>query len=397
MIPRSLGQSAADLAQRFPAIAITGPRQSGKTTLAKACFRGTPYVLLENPTERAACLGDPEGFLARFSDGAILDEVQNVPELFSYLQGDIDETRRAGRWILTGSTAIELDRNISQSLAGRIATLELLPFARSELTKSPRLPATLTQSVLSGGYPPLFDDERNHEPGSWLDQYTMNFVRRDIQDQLDVRNRVAFDVFLRQCAARSGQVLEYQDLADTCGINIKTAKEWISVLEACYVIHLLRPHYRNFGKRLTKRPKLYFIDTGLACRLLHISDVNQLRGHPRWGALAETWCVSEILKARVHSAKQRNVWFWRSSDGHEVDVVVETTGGALFPIEITAAATPAPAKAKGLAKLRELSRGDPDGSVLPGVVLYDGDEVRPAHQDRFVPWHAVSTVLEDVP
>ncbi|MFG0317005.1 MAG: ATP-binding protein [Planctomycetota bacterium JB042] len=397
MLERSLTPHAVDLARRFPAVAITGPRQSGKTTFAQSCFEHLPYVLLEDPTERAACQDDPHGFLARFPNGAVLDEIQNVPDLFSYLQGDIDRTKTAGRWILTGSTAMDLDRSISQSLAGRIATLELLPFARVELDGQPSRPATLTHSVLEGGYPPLFDPERNHEPVSWLDQYIRNFVRRDVRDLLDVRNRTAFDVFLRQCAARSGQVLDYSDLASTCGIDIKTAKEWISVLEACYVIHLLRPHYRNFGKRLTKRPKLYFVDTGLACRLLHLSDVNQLRGHPRWGALAETWCISEILKSRAHSAKSRNLWFWRTSDGHEVDVVIETTGGALFPIEITAAATPAPEKANGLAKLRELSLRDADARVLPGVVLYGGDEVRPVREDRFVPWDSIAETLEEVP
>ncbi len=396
MLPRSLETHALDLSRSFPAIAVTGPRQSGKTTFARACFASHAYVLLENPTERAACQTDPMGFLGRFPEGAILDEIQNVPEIFSYLQGDIDETRTPGRWIVTGSTAIDLNKNISQSLAGRIATLELLPFSWSELAGAALAPPTLTSAVLKGGYPPLYDEARNHEPESWLEHYAMNFVRRDVRELLDVRNRLAFDLFLRQCAARSGQILDYTELAMVCGIDVKTAHEWISVLEACYVVHLLRPHFRNFGKRLTKRPKLYFIDTGLACRLLHVSDVNQLRGHPRWGALAETWCVAEILKSRVHLAKSRNLWFWRSSDGHEVDVVIETYGGALFPIEVTAAATPDPVKAKGLTKLRELSQRDADAEVLPGVVIYGGDESRPVREDRFVPWHSISAAVEGV-
>lgn len=396
MIARALSRPATPLLAGYPALVVTGPRQSGKTTFAKSTFPEHPYVNLESPLEQARFREDPVGFLDRFPDGAILDEAQHIENLLSFLQVRIDEKPRMGRWILTGSTQVGLTRGVAQSLAGRVAHLELLPFSYSEVRSTEKEPLSLASAVLRGGYPPLYDRARTLEPARWLEDYLATFVRRDVRDILDVRNREAFDRFLRHCANRTGQILDLTQLGRDCAVDAKTIRSWLSVLEACYVVHLLRPHSRNFGKRLMKRPKIYFVDSGLACRLLHISDVNQAVFHPLWGALVETWCVSEILKTRVHAARPRNLWYWRSSDRIEIDVIIETDGGALLPIEIKATSAASSQDATGIVKLRKLSCRDPSASVLPGMILYNGDEGRLAGEDRFVPWNAIGPALEDV-
>ena len=395
ILHRKLQMITRPIFDGYPAIAVTGPRQSGKTTFVQAAFPDRPYVNFESPIERADFDGDPIGFLDRFPAGAILDEVQLVPEILSHLQVRIDREGRMGRWVLTGSQQLDSGSRAAQSLAGRVALLELLPFSYSETRSSPRAPNTLSDAVFRGGYPPLYDADRKLEPVRWLEDYLSTFVARDVRTILDVRNRSAFDRFLRHCAARTGHVLNVAGLARDVGLDQKTVSGWLSVLEACYVIRLLRPHHRNFGKRLVKAPKLYFIDSGLACRLLHISDVNQLRGHPQWGALVETWCFSEVLKARLHRGLPPDLWFWGSSDGYEVDIVLDR-GDRLIPIEIKAAATPHPDYTRGLVKLRELSHRDSDVRVSPGLVVYGGSEARQAREERFVPWSGIEAALDEL-
>lgn len=395
ILPRRLAATIGPLCSGYPAIAITGPRQSGKTTLAKSAFPNHPYLNFESPLERADFDSDPVGFLDRFPDGAILDEAQLVPEILSYLQVRIDEDGRMGRWVLTGSQQLGFGTRAAQSLAGRVALLELLPLSYSEIQQCPNVPGTLVSAVFRGGYPPLYDADRELETVPWLDDYLSNFVARDVRTILEVRNRIAFDKFLRLCAARTGQLLNTAELARDAEIDNKTATGWLSALEACFVIRLLRPHHRNFGKRLVKSPKLYFLDSGLACRLLHISDVNQLTGHPLWGALVETWCFTEILKARLNRKLSPDLWFWRSNDGHEVDVVLDR-GNRLIPIEIKAAATPHPRQTRGLAKLRELNRRDPEAQVTQGLVVYGGSQKRTSGEDCFVPWAEIEEAMEDL-
>jgi predicted AAA+ superfamily ATPase len=395
MLPRVMAGATEELRQGYPAIYITGPRQSGKTTLARMAFPDLAYVNLESPVERVALQQDPLGFLGRFPDGAILDEIQNVPEALSYLQVRIDEDFRLGRWVLTGSQQLDLGRQVSQSLAGRVAMLNLLPFAYTELAASAVRPRTLADAVLRGGYPPLFDSDRRLTPVRWLEDYLATFVNRDVRSVLAVRDRHAFDRFLRLCAAHTGQVFEAARIAHDLGIDGKTVSSWVSVLESCYVVRLLRPHFRNFGKRLSKRPKLYLVDSGLACRLLHISDVNQLCSHPLWGALVETWCFGEVLKSRLNRGLAPDCWFWRSSDGYEVDLVIEA-GNKLLPIEIKASATPHPEQAATLRKLRELATRDPAAEVPPGLVIYGGAEERPCGQDRFVPWYDIDGAVQEL-
>jgi hypothetical protein len=388
LLRRQLCDVIDGLRRGYPAVSITGPRQSGKTTLARTAFDDLPYVNFESPLERATFEADPMGFLSRYSDGAILDEVQNIPEVLSYLQVRIDEDRRMGRWVVTGSRQIDLGREVSQSLAGRVAMLSLQPFAFAELSESPRRPTTLPAAVLRGGYPPLYDPDRELEPVRWLEDYVTTFVARDVPSVMAVRNRSAFDRFIRMAASRSGQVFESSTLARDLGIDAKTVASWTAVLEECGVVFLLRPHHRNFGKRLVKRPKLYFVDSGLACRLLSISDVNQLTTHPLWGALVETWCVGEVRKARLHRALPPQLWFWRSSDGHEVDLVLEL-GARLLPIEIKATISADPSHARRIAGLRRLAGPDSATDVAPGLVIYGGHDDRVVGGDRFVPWSGI--------
>ena len=397
-IPRRLSKLLPSLTRGYDAVFIAGPRQSGKTTLARSTFPELPFINLESPLERVALADDPVGFLGQFPSGAILDEIQNVPEALSYLQVLIDD--RPGRtfWVLTGSRQMALQPSVGQSLAGRAAMFELLPFSHEEVLSAPPRPRTIEEAVLRGGYPPLFDEDRSLDPGRWLESYLTALISRDIYDVLPVRNRSAFDRFIRLCASRTAQVFHAASLARELGVDNKTVTTWLSVLEQCFIVRLLRPHHRNFGKRLIKRPKLFFLDSGLACRLLQIRDVNQLRVHPLWGALVETWCFTEVLKARLNRGLQPDCWFWRSSDGKEVDLLIEV-GRDLFPIEIKSSATPDPRHAQGVRMFRSLveERAETTVQVAPGFIVYGGHEVRPCGEDRFVPWHGIAAALEDVP
>lgn len=394
MIRRRLIDVVPRLRKGYPAIAVTGPRQSGKTTLAKLACPDLPYVNFESPLERAEFARDPIGVLARFPRGAIFDEVQNVPDLLSYLQVRIDADQAMGQWILTGSQQLELGRSISQSLAGRVALLELLPLSYAETAEASVAPSTLAEAILTGGYPALYDPARTLETARWFEDYLATLINRDILQIIDVKNRSAFDRFVRLCAARTGQILNTSDLAGNCGVDHKTIASWLSVLEACYIIRLLRPHHRNFGKRLVKSPKLYFLDTGLVCRLLHIANVDQLEYHPHWGALVETWCVGEAIKARLHRGLRPEAWFWRSSDGIEIDLLFDV-GGALHPFEIRAAMTIRPEDFKPMQKLRELSKKDPTTVIAPGTLIFGGGEARSFQEERCVPWNTLEVAIPE--
>ncbi len=383
----------ARLHSGYPAIAVYGPRQSGKTTLCRQSCPALAYVNLESPIERAAFADDPAGFLSRFPKGAILDEVQNVPEIFSYLQVHIDAGSEA-RWVLTGSQQVALGSEVSQSLAGRVALLELMPFSMAELEHVSARPTRFVDAVLKGGYPPLFDETRLLEPARWLEDYIGTFVNRDVRQLLDVRDRIAFDRFVRLCAARTAQILNTADLARDAGVDHKTASAWLSVLEACYIIVLIQPHHENFGKRVIKSPKLFFVDSGLACRLMNISTSEQLRLHHLWGALGETWLVGEVQKARSHRGERPGLWYWRSGDGIEVDLIIEQ-GNGLIPIECKVSESPLLDAAKGIRKLRTLAETRSRQQVLPGLVLYAGDEARPVSPDRFVPWSRVDEAVTE--
>ena len=320
----------------FPVVTITGPRQSGKTTLARAIFPDKPYFSLEDPDIRQLAMDDPRAFLARTPEGAVLDEVQRAPDILSYLQSHVDERGRMGLFLLTGSQHFGLISDITQSLAGRTAFVELLSFSINELDEAGIRPPSLEDMLYFGGYPPLYD--RGLSPGEWMPAYVTAYLERDVRQLLKVQDLDSFQRFLRLCAGRSGQLLNLSSLATDCGITHNTAKSWISVLEASFIVFRLRPHHVNFRKRLVKSPKLYFHDSGLLCWLLGIQSAEQIRTHPLRGAIFETFIVSEIKKNCLNRALNIDLYFWRDSNGREIDLVVDS-GGRLMPVEIKSGQT----------------------------------------------------------
>ncbi|WP_018939120.1 MULTISPECIES: ATP-binding protein [unclassified Thioalkalivibrio] len=336
MIPRTAETLVRELLSGFPIVTVTGPRQSGKTTLSREVMADRPYRSLEDPDVRALALDDPRGFLSQCPDGAVLDEVQRAPELFSYLQTHVDGDGRMGRFLLTGSQQFGLMSGISQSLAGRSAFVELLPLSHAELVGAGQAPSALDAMMFTGGYPALYD--RPVSPRQWFPAYVTAYVERDVRQLLQVQDLDAFQRFVRLCAGRSGQVLNLSSLATDCGITHNTAKAWISVLEASYVLFLLRPHHANFNKRLIKSPKLYFHDTGLLCWLLGVQTPEQLVVHPLRGQVFETYVISELRKAFLNRGEPPLFHFWRDSNGNEVDLLIEWAGG-LMPVEIKSGQT----------------------------------------------------------
>jgi predicted AAA+ superfamily ATPase len=336
MIRRDIEPKIRSLLDGFPIVTVTGPRQSGKTTLARSVFSHKPYLSLEDPDNRRMALEDPRSFLDRLPDGGVLDEVQRAPELLSYLQSRVDADGRMGLFLLTGSQQFGLISGITQSLAGRTAFVELLPFSIHELQNTEQGVPALDAMLFTGGYPPIYD--RRLSPGEWLPAYVTAYIERDVRQLLNIQDLDAFQRFIRLCAGRSGQVLNLSSLATDCGITHNTAKAWISVLEASYVLFLLRPHHANFRKRLIKSPKLFFYDTGLLCWLIGIQEPGQLETHPLRGSIFETLILSEMMKTSLNRGDRPSFYYWRDSNGNEVDVICDT-GMKLMPIEIKSGRT----------------------------------------------------------
>jgi predicted AAA+ superfamily ATPase len=366
MIPRGAMSTLYRLAKGFPVIAITGPRQSGKTTLAKAAFASKPYVTLENPEEREFAERDPRGFLQRFEAGAILDEAQRCPALLSWVQGLVDERGRMGDFILTGSAQFDLMSGVTQSLAGRVGRVELLPLSAAELAGVHQQPPSLEEALARGGYPALYD--RNLSAADWFPNYVATYLERDVRQLIAIRDLTQFHRFVRMCAARSGQLLNLAALGADCGISAVTARDWLSVLEASYLVMRLPPYYRNFGKRLVKTPKLYFLDVGLAAWLLGIREAASIETHAARGALFETYVVSELVKQRFNAGQPADLYFWRDHAGHEVDVLYETPRG-LQAIEIKSGSTFAADWLDGVRKWRQVV-GD---ATLPPLLIFGGE------------------------
>ncbi len=395
MIPRTLATRLRRAATRYPLVTLTGPRQSGKTTLARAAFPNYAYVSLELPDQRAFALEDPRGFLAQFDRPAVLDEVQRAPDLFSYLQVLVDERNRPGQFILTGSHNFLLMERVSQSLAGRCAVLHLLPFSLAEIGRRPPISLqhlgaavargakpprqSLPELLFTGMYPRIHD--QGLAPSEWLAAYYQTYLERDVRNVLNVGDLEAFGRFVRLCAGRAGQLLNLSALASDCGVTHPTARRWISQLEASFVILLLRPYYQNFGKRLIKSPKLYFLDTGLLCFLLRIRHPRELDLHSSRGAIFESFVISEIHKNFLHRGEQPGLYFWRDSGGREIDLLVDL-GSRLIPIEIKSAQTVASDFFAGLAYWRELTTS-PAG---PAALVYGGDRLFRQQGTVVYPW-----------
>lgn len=381
MIPRVAASLLDEVRVGYPVITITGPRQSGKTTLARAAFPDKPYVSLESPDEREFAATDPRGFLARWPEGAIIDEVQHVPALLSWIQTDVDLAGQMGRYVLTGSQNFALLAHVTQSLAGRSTLVQLLPLSIQELVNSGRLPDRLDAMLLRGGYPALYARALN--PSRWLADYTMSYLERDVRQITQVQDLSTFQRFLRLCAGRTGQLLNLSNLAQEAGVAQSTARAWLSVLEASYIVFLLPPHYRNLGKRLVKTPKLYFVDTALAASLMGVQNEAQLAVHPLRGALFETLIVGEFLKARFNQGLPTNLFFWRDNVGLEVDLLLDEPAG-LHPVEIKSAATVTDDLFRGLRRWLAVAG---DAAAMPQLVCASPDrytrsgvDVRPWQQ-----------------
>jgi uncharacterized protein len=389
MIRRDIEPVLLQMAATFKAVTILGPRQSGKTTLARNVFPQLPYVSLENPDTRRMAEEDPRLLLSRYPDGCILDEVQRTPGLLSYLQGILDASRKSGRYILTGSQQFGLMEGITQSLAGRTALLTLLPFSKAELDRGGFRAASLEEQLFRGGYPPIFDQQS--DPELWLNAYLATYVERDVRQVLNVRDLSLFSRFLSLCAGSVSQLLNASRLGADCGLNHGTVRQWLSVLESSFILFRLPPHHTNFRKRVVKSPKLYFIDTGLAVRLLGIEDPSQLMTHPMRGALFENWVVSELLKGRFNRGKTSNLYFWRDNLGLEVDVVAES-GGHLSPMEIKSGTTLSDDWFNSIVKWTGLA-GKKAGTAR---LIYGGQESWKRENVSVVPWHDLSGVTEKI-
>ncbi|WP_341791426.1 ATP-binding protein [Rickettsia endosymbiont of Gonocerus acuteangulatus] len=343
----------------YPVLGITGPRQSGKTTLAKILFPHLTYVSLENLDTRIQAQQDLRSFLAHYQNGAIFDEVQHVPELLSYLQGVVDESSQKGRYVITGSQNFSLSHHISQSLSGRIGMVTLLPLSLSEL-KEAKNPLA---SIFKGGYPLLHN--LNMHPLDFYPSYIQTYIERDVRQLKNIENFNRFQTFLKLCAGRIGQIVNFSSLALDCGISHTTARQWLGILEASYIIFFLQPFYKNFNKRLIKMPKLYFYDTGIACTLLGLEKEQQLETHYLKGALYENLVILELLKGRLNLGLPANFYFWKDKSGHEIDFVAEW-GGTIKAVEIKFNSTFQPDYVKNLNYFYKL---DPN---IESYLVYNG-------------------------
>ena len=384
MIQRELVEKTKQLAVQYPVVTITGPRQSGKTTLCRMVFPEMTYVSLEDLDQREYARQDPRGFLNRFPQGAVLDEIQRAPELLSYIQTIVDQQNKEGFFILTGSQQFELLEGISQSLAGRTALVRLLPFSLGEAYGANLKKTTLDQVLYTGFYPRIFD--KGLIPTEAMGFYVNTYVERDLRMLINIRDLSQFEIFLKLCAGRTGQIVNLSSLGNDCGVNHSTVKSWLSVLEASYIIKLLRPYYKNFNKRLIKSPKLYFLDTGLACFLLDIQNSGQLATHPLRGALFETFIVAELLKKRFNAVQTDNLFYFRDNIGNEVDIIWDRSPQPV-PVEIKSGQTVSRDAFKGLDYFNKLSGGD-DASHL----IYGGDESYTRQSVQVTSWRDVGDI-----
>lgn len=381
MYRRKAEETLKELAKGYPIVAITGPRQSGKSTLARAIFPKKTYISLEDPDHQERVAADPRGFLEAFPQGVIIDEVQRVPKLFSYLQTKVDELKSNGFYVLTGSQQFGLMTGISQSLAGRVGLVQLMPFSISELKQSKLLSMGLSEILYKGLYPPLYDQNRKLNSDQWHANYVATYIERDVRKLIRVKDLALFQKFLRMCAARCGQLLNLSSLGADCGISHNTAREWLSVLESSYIVFLLQPHFENFGKRLVKSPKLYFYDTGLAAWLLNIQSPDHLAIHPQRGGLFESLMISELLKARFSQGLASNLYFWRNHVGLEIDVLIDL-GTKLNAIEIKSGKTLGSDYFDNLKQWKKIA-GTKVGDL---ALIYGGDLASSQNNINIYPW-----------
>jgi hypothetical protein len=380
MIKRILENKLLSLRQKFPVITLTGPRQSGKTTLLRAVFDDLPYVNLEDIDIRNIAINDPRGFLSNYPNGAIFDEVQRTPELFSYIQGVTDSGK--SNFILSGSQNFLMMENISQTLAGRTSVLKLMPFSLSELKDSVDF-QNPEDCIFRGFYPRLYD--KNIYPPDFYPSYISTYIERDVRILKNIENLNTFSHFIGLCAGRTGQLLNINSLATDASISPNTAKAWLSLLEASYIIWFLQPHHKNFNKRIVKSPKLYFCDTGIACSLLNIENSDQLKTHYLKGALFENFILNEFVKSRLNKGLNLNLFFWQNKEKREIDLIIDSAGN-LIPYEIKSGMTIQQSFLDNLRFWQKLTQADTD--ILN--VIYGGDSDLKTSNGNFVSWRNIN-------
>lgn len=381
MIERALTSKILSLAQKFQVVTLTGPRQSGKTTLVKAAFSALPYVSLEEPDIRQIALTDPRGFLSNYPTGAVLDEIQHTPELFSYIQKIVDESRKP-QFILTGSSNFLLMEKVSQTLAGRTAILHLLPFSFDELKPGAEPYESL---IFKGQYPRIYD--RELAPIDFYPAYIQTYIEKDVRLMKNIGDTNAFIRFTQLCAGRTGQLLNYAGLASDAGISPNTAKAWLSILESSYILYRLQPFHRNFSKRLVKSPKLYFYDTGVVCSLLGIRDEGQVNLHYMKGALFENLIINEFIKRNFNRGEHRQPYFWQDSHGKEIDCLL-VDGEKMTAVEIKSGKTVSSNYFDNLEYWRGLAGTSQDQSY----VVYGGDQSLQTSAGKLVSWRELNLI-----
>jgi predicted AAA+ superfamily ATPase len=378
-IQRDIKKAISDMMTKYPIIAVTGPRQSGKTTLLKTIFPEFQYVSLENPDSRNFAQSDPNGFLSQYSQYVIFDEIQRVPSLFSYLQTIVDNRGRMGQFILSGSQNFHQMEHITQSLAGRVAIFRLFPFDFQELKSANLLSSNYEECLVRGFYPAIYD--RQIPSRTFYTNYILTYIQRDVSELIGIKDTRHFQNFLGLCATRAGQLLNLSSLANECGISQPTAKHWLSALESSYILFLLQPLHSNLSKRIVKTPKLYFYDTGLLCHLMKISKPDQVLTHPAKGALFENMMMAEYVKRMHHKDQIEDIAFWRDLDGHEVDLTINN-GEKSNLVEFKATYTIMSDLFKGFAHFEHYTGITTDEKIL----VYAGHEYQQRTNAQVMPW-----------
>ncbi|HPN32673.1 MAG TPA: ATP-binding protein [bacterium] len=373
--------------KNIPIIGITGPRQSGKTTLVKHLFPKYKYISLENPDNRDFAINDPKNFLATYNNKIIFDEIQRVPELFSYIQEVIDTDNFSGRYILTGSNNFLLMEQISQTLAGRIILFNLLPFSYSELSNSKFKNLNIDDIIYHGLYPRCYDTNISTE--LFFQTYINTYIERDVRQLKNISNLLLFQKFIKLCAARIGKELNQTSLGNEIGVDHKTVNAWFSILEASYILYKLPPYYKNINKRLIKSPKIYFYDTGLVCSLLGLKTIEHLKTHYLYGELFENFVINELTKYYLHSGFNSELFFLKDKTGHEIDCVIDSPN-SFIAIEIKSGSTVSDAYFKNLKYYSELN----DGKTKNNFVVYSGIENQSRQHGKIINWKNLPNIFK---
>lgn len=387
MFNRLITPTLLQVSRQFPVTVLTGPRQSGKTTLLRHLFNGHTYVTLESPDIRQLVQEDPRGFFANSTTNWIIDEAQNNPDLFSYLQEWVDDPKRHNKFILSGSQHFLLSNNVSQTLAGRAGILELLPLSYNEYLSHPLLsPLSVWEFIHRGGYPRPYQE--SIDVSLWFDSYLRTYLERDVRNLLNIKDIISFQNFIKLCAGRHGQLLNLNALANECGISQPTAKAWLSLLEASYLVFRLPPYYHNYNKRVVKTPKLYFTDSALVCQILGITSPSHLSLHAERGRIFEGFVISEIMKHFFSLGRRPSVFFWRDHSGNEIDLLLET-GDTIYTIEIKSSATFQSHFSNYLSVWKKISH-----APTQPIIIYSGKDKFIHHDVIVAPWDQIIAVLD---